>query len=143
MKTAVVFPGLHGLHRVRRQQLTALVPLQHPSAGLLLDLDEGTVGQERRMKPYPFVGLAEYPIDHAAVEMQVGVERGAEAVNDHFARNKMGRTQCARRGRARMARLSVTAPNLAPLGASGLQQRSAASTSARKIRSTGFTRRVS
>jgi len=70
MKTAVMFPGLHGLDRLRWQPLATLEQSQHPPPGLLLDpRDRGlgrsaaseAAGQEGRVKPDALLGYAEQP----------------------------------------------------------------------------------
>ncbi len=47
-------------------------------------------------------------IEHEAMQRDVEIGGRSEALDDHFARSKMGRTRYARRGRAK-ARINVTA----------------------------------
>ena len=76
-----MLPPQHQRRRLFRQHRTALEQLQHPPPGLLLDTGDGGLGQAGRVKPETLLFRAEHAVDDAAVEVQVGIERGSETVD--------------------------------------------------------------
>ena len=78
---SVVLPPEHQLRCLLRQHRATLEQLQHPPPGLLLNTGDGGLGQAGRVKPETLLFRAEHAVDDATVEMQVGVERGTEAVD--------------------------------------------------------------
>ena len=88
-----MFPLRHRLRVIGRQQAAAHEPAQQPPAHLCLHLgDGGGIEAGGGMEDDPARGGGvEHAVDDDAVEVQVGIEAGAEAVDEgHRAEARRG-----------------------------------------------------
>ena len=79
-----MIPWRHRLRVVLRQQTAAHQALQQSATHLRLDRGDGRpVERGGRMEDHASGGRGrEHAVDHDTVKVQVGIERGAEAVNE-------------------------------------------------------------
>jgi hypothetical protein len=74
------FPPPHARGRLGREHAAAHKASQQAMAYLVLDSRDALLGEsEREVKRHPTLGVGlEYPVDHTAVKVNVGVEGRAE-----------------------------------------------------------------